>query len=579
MKRSLRRGLSGLVVLCLALVGMSLPADAATKITPGVAFTLTVPAGVGKTSSYTFSGTAGKRLVVAGYAEDIPGVISLQLSGPGFPATDPLPFGPYVEFGVLPTAGTWTLKATNLQASKATGSATVSLVTPDVTAALPLGTSVKRSFSPAGQDTHLTFSGTSGQKIGLQFTKVALSAASLGRTSLRVQFRRPDGTVLGGQYASISAPYLTTWHLDATGTWTIDINPQNDTVGSATLVAKVLPDKVLTPVLGRPTTVTLPGDGSGARFTVNAVAGQRLTLGIPAVDLASVQQPRGWSVTLNVLDPQGRPRNDGLLTAIFGPQWEESTPVFDTTGTYTVVFDPYEDTKGTMTFVPNLVSDPVSALTFGTQQTITLGVPGQNPVLTFPGTAGQHLVLASDESGLTAGSQTGNTSSAGASFRLVAPDGTELRGDQDDASLSEYVLPMAGTWRLVVDPSRDTVGTLKLLVRDQVVNTQPLTFGTVTSTPHIAGGDIQQYTFSAVAGQKLGFDIRTVQLSDPGVANLTLIRPDGTRFDWSKQAWGEGGYAVDTPALDASGTWTLQIDPVWAAAGSITLVADQSAAT
>jgi hypothetical protein len=70
-----------------------------------------------------------------------------------------------------------------------------------------------------------------------------------------------------------------------------------------------------------------------------------------------------------------------------------------------------------------------------------------------------------------------------------------------------------------------------------------------------------------------------VALSDPGLAGLGLIRPDGTRFnwtqfDWAQQVWDGAGY-IESPALDASGTWTLQIDPLDAGTGKLTLVATQ----
>jgi hypothetical protein len=157
---------------------------------------------------------------------------------------------------------------------------------------------------------------------------------------------------------------------------------------------------------------------------------------------------------------------------------------------------------------------------------------------------------------------------------LIRPNGSPFGAPVDSctatAFLEPQVLDQTGTWTVLVDPSGTNQGEATLQVFDVVDESQPLKPGpdirTFTSE---APGTNASYHFNGKSG-----DTRTIAVTGstyeagacPDVI-VMLRRPDGSTL--TSQTTCASTLTISNAHLDATGSWTLFVDPQGPATGTM----------
>jgi RHS repeat-associated protein len=319
---------------------------------------------------------------------------------------------------------------------QSTGSVTVT-ASPELNAgALSTGAAKTVTISRPGQDARMTFAGTVGQRLSLDFTAYTFVYVP------HVIVYRPDGTALGA--GSVPSLHLDLPDLPATGTYTIVVSPSSSTGSFTALLSQRQATGTLT-TTGPAATVTLAQAGRTADLAFAAIAGQRLSFAFSSWTFAA-----GTSVRARLFSPSG----DLLATYDVG-----SLATFFFTaqvaGTYRLSLANGTNTGSVAVTLAAEVNG--GALTTGTANTVTASRLGQTTLLSFAGTAGQRPSL-------SFGSYT-FTFAVGVT--VVRPDGTVFK--QGLLEILEYdldPLPVAGTYQIILSPFAET-GSATLTVRQR----------------------------------------------------------------------------------------------------------------
>ncbi len=443
--------------------------------------------------------------------------------------------------------------------------------------ALVFGSPVPSVISVAGGTVSYAFSGTKGQRLALKVTGI----------DFPVDFfvTRPDGSTAPGLTCNpgcgetpISLPTVLTANLDATGTWTLTVDPLGDSTGTVTFTAGRPVDTTIAVTSGTTLNLTYKGDGSDVRLTFPAAVGQRVTLGVTASDLNALDGAN-TDVTATLLRPDGTV--GGSLQDLFAPRFAEQQPttsqgLIDTAGTWTLLLHPVQSTSGTQTAKFGLVRDPALTVKVGAATTLRDGTPGQNLVVNATGaTAGRTLDVTLDSASWTSGSEGGDPEGGtGADLSWVDSDGGQHDVIAAGQSFGAFTVPATGAVTLVLDPVADTVGTAVLTIRPPAATTTRLTLGTPTTTK-IGRGNSADFTFAGTAGRRLGVQLTATNwVGGSGRLGLSVLRPDGSVF-YDTGTSTTGPEYLEAPALDTSGTWTMVITPSAGSSGTFTFTARQ----
>jgi large repetitive protein len=313
------------------------PPDAGGPITLGspVSIATTVP---GQNARLTFSGTAGQRISMrianstfASATATLLGPNGASVGGSTFFGTS----GGFVDARTLPSTGTYVLAIDPPYAT--TGSATIALydVPPDLDGIVsPGGGAVTANISTPGQNAKYTFTGTAGQRISATIGPSTMSMGFLSITG-------PNGsTVVGNTIFSTYPTFIDTRTLPTTGTYTITLDPYNDTTGSATVTLyDVSSDASGTLTVGGPAqAISIATPGQNGKVTFGGTAGQPVKLTISGVSIAIS--------FVSILKPDGTVLVNGTLVGEYGRTINTTTPV---DGLYTIYVDPQYASTGNMT--------------------------------------------------------------------------------------------------------------------------------------------------------------------------------------------------------------------------------------
>jgi hypothetical protein len=210
---------TGLAVGAATFTVYDVPADVTGTITPGTATTTTVPT-PGQAARLTFAGTAGHRVSVRLNSTTISNGSVFIAKPDGTTLASIVVTSGFLDAVTLPVTGTYT--AVVDPSSINTGQANLTLyVFDDVTGTLTInGPTVTVTTTIPGQRGLLTFPGTATQQITIRLT-----SNTIGTVAVRV--RKPDGTVQVTTSASGSAFNVPQQTLAATGTYTVEIDPNN----------------------------------------------------------------------------------------------------------------------------------------------------------------------------------------------------------------------------------------------------------------------------------------------------------------------------------------------------------------
>jgi YD repeat-containing protein len=314
------------------------------------------------------------------------------------------------------------------------------------------------------------------------------------------------------------------------------------------------------------TTVSVSTSGKIALKLFDGTAGHRISL-VGTNGMSG--QIFGCDVTVTILNPNG--------TLLSTPTCMESEGYIDTltlrtSGTYTIEVDPAGSATGSVTLkLYDFTADVTGTITpSGSSVTFTTAIPGQNGIYTFSETAGHRISL------LGTNGMLGQLFLAcDVNVTIRQPDGSPLGSTcmEGGGYIDTMTVPTTGTYTIQVDPQGWSVGNLTLNLYDVPAEVSgSITPGgsavTVTmSTP----GQNGALTFTGTVGHRislLGTNGMFGQIFGCDV-NVTILKPDSSVLV-PATCTESSGY-VDVTALASSGTYTIQIDPVSQATGSVTL--------
>ena len=421
------------------------------------------------------------------------------------------------------------------------------------------GPPVLVTTASAGQRALLTFSGSTGQALG-----VLLSQCGIIQSDVSVL--KPDGSALiAPTLVGLAGGFLEA-ALPVTGTYTVIIDPRMNYSGSVTVTLHNTPDVSLTGVHGGPkfqVGINLPGQN--ARIQFSGVAKQHIALAFEQIQIPESD--------ITVLQPDGSPLMGPYL---IGAQRllvdnESALPV---TGTYTIVINPRGSSTGTMTM--EIVQDLYGTVSIDTQIGKRTNAYGSNVSWSFTGAAGQRIsVLASGLSdrgtfimAVSLRDSSGNTLATGSGFS----DFCYSTGDcflSQPVFMENIVLPANGTYEVYLNPSGLFTGGTSLTINDVTTDVSGSTTvnGPAVDVTITKAGQNGQVTFPGTAGQPV-----TVRLTrvDACPVTVSLLSPSQVVLASVTQSQCVA-FNLPSQVLPAPGTYTVRVDPSGPGTGTWTV--------
>ncbi|SFG43735.1 YD repeat-containing protein [Duganella sp. CF458] len=442
----------------------------------------------------------------------------------------------FFDFPALPVYGTYTM----VLSASAGGKVDLQLKAADTGALLVDGPAKAVNLS-AAQNGYYTFNGEAGQYLGLGYTNLAMNPVA----SMAYKVFKPDGSHLfGDTWSNDNSNNLPM--LPVTGIYTLLVDPP--TVSSASLnvwLSKDIPGQL---VFGQTTSMVSSRVGQNFRPTFNGVAGERYWLAFNGSTITSAN--------VNVVKPDGTVLTSfsiGTSAANF------EIPALPTTGMYAIFIDPTSTVTGKVDVQINQVAPDITGPIEinGAALPLALDVR-QRALLTFNGTAGQHL-------GLGYANVTTNPASQSMYYTVLKPDGSELFRDNWSNSNSNNLptLPVSGTYTIVVQSGTFATSSLSLLLSADVAGT--LVPGAAPLNVNISRiGQNARLTFDAVAGQHYWLKMRNGTF--PATATVYIYKPDGSTLNTTSISTSQD---FDMGVLPVSGTYVVWIDPNSTNAGKV----------
>lgn len=523
------------------------------------------PTQVGQNAAYTFSGTAGENLSLQFSGDTFSGMTTFYvydptgalistntLSGTGTATSGDLPIP------VLAQTGTYTVRI--VPPSKATsGSLSVALTTNVMGTLTPDGAATAVNLA-GGQIGRFTFSGTSGQLLGLGVTGLTTSPAA-GSVSIGVY--NPDHSLLASYSTAAAASGVPLPVLPTTGTYSVIVNP-----GAAALTMSML--------LSSDTTGALPSDGTALTFTPSNVGqnasysfvagGQNLTMTMSGDTFVG-------NTTFMIYGPKGLVSTTTLASDGTASSGTYALPSLGV-GPFTVRVVPPSGVLGSVSV--SLPTPPTGTLTIDGAATAVTLAASQYGNYTFNGTQGQWLGLG--VSGIV------TAPSGGAlTIYIYNPDGSQFTNfttSGASGSVTLPVLPQTGTYTVNVNPGT-RAATFNLLLSSDATGTLTENGSALTFAP-TRMGQAATYTFAATAGQYFSLAISADTF--PGYTYFYLYDPTGQLVNAPNTAYAAIGgtlpYNIPMPGynstLPLTGNYTLRVAPPNGATGlmSVAVTAD-----
>ena len=299
-----------------------------------------------------------------------------------------------------------------------------------------------------------------------------------------------------------------------------------------------------------PLTVTTPGQT--ATYAFAGTAGQKIY-----VNVSSATVPGGCGI-LQLLAPDGTIVASGCIIDGHG---DIDAAVLPVSGQYRIVLHPPGGATGQAVIQVITAIDETGPISVGATATMTIRQPGAISTLTFSARAGQNVFI--DVPTATIPTECGV-------LTLLGPDGVELGSGciiSGVGYIDAAVLPITGTYRIVVDPARNSIGSAQIRLTSYTDQLTATTIGSPTSTMTIAQpGAVSSLTFPASAGSKIAVHVSSAALSDE-CGGITLYGPDGVQLQGGCVIGGAGDMNSDT--LLVTGTYRIVFDLTGDSTGSI----------
>jgi hypothetical protein len=511
--------------------------------------TLTSP---GQNGQFTFSGTSGQRVSAqvthSTVGPDCPAVqISLvRPNSTAFGATaNTCNATAFLDAQTLDATGTWTILVDALGSAKGHLTLQAYSVTDQSSTIVRNGVAVPVTITTPGQNARFTVSINAGQQ-----ASVYLSNATFGKTCgvASISLIRPNGTTLGAPADNCKkTAFLDSQTLDASGVWTVLVDPTGSHTGTAMLQAFNTNDVTgLTHADGSDFAIATATPGQNAMIHFSGHVNQDVSAQISGATFTEC-------FTLSLVRPDGTAFGNKVnscdATAFLDAQ------KLNVDGIWNVLVDPKGMSTGTATLQVEDASAATKPITLnGAPVNVDL-VSGQVGKYTFDGTKGQQVSAVVSNSTI-------NGCDA-YTLSLVRPTGTTFAstsGCGADGFLDSQTLDKTGVWELVIDPLGTNSGTATL---------NGYTFADDNGDADLTGkaanldfnkpGQNAEWSFIGKANQKISAYVTESTLNDCDFT-LSLIRPNGTTLGGAVHSCSATAF-LDTQTLDAAGKWTVRVDP------------------
>ncbi len=394
-----------------------------------------------------------------------------------------------------------------------------------------------------GEDAVLTFQGSRGQRIQMQTTD-----ASYTEGGMRWQVVAPDGSNSLPWPQSMSGhganEFQDVWVLPADGTYTVTVDPQGTATGSVKFRAWTMPADLGGLTLDNPAVTGSLQQGQKGVWTLAGQAGQRIALETSGSTFGFV----GWKL----VDP-----TSVVLSAGSGNGWTDAVTL-PSTGTYRLVVEPSSAQSGSIDVRGWTIGADVDAGVValnGTQVSATVDIPGRAAEARFVASGGQRVSL-----------RLSGSTYSGVGWKVLDPSGAVATSGSGDAFVEPFVA-VAGTYRVVVDPTARATGTLVLQGWSVSVDVAAgsLASGTAKTVAVATPGQNGRLTLTGTVGQRIA-----LQSASSTYTGMTwvLLDPTGTVV-----ATGRDNAFQDVLTLAKAGTYTVLVDPTGPSTGSVSMTA------
>lgn len=407
------------------------------------------------------------------------------------------------------------------------------------------------SRTTTGVPSHAVFT-FQGKKGDLVFT--TLDAGEDSRAA-GAALRAPSGDELGATgFFYDSGDYLPATLLPETGTYTIDIDPEEWERGTYMARVSSVPDPVEASMdlNGEPAAAEIAKPGQTASVSFEGVAGKRVHIDMTGgVDggIATLRGPDGgflfrdeeWSYFESYSVDRYKLPKDGEYLLLLEPDGAQ-------TGTIKV----NANTVPADTTTQAAIGDP--AVTIANNQ------PGQNARVTFAASVGQRIMVSCEP-------KEGQESAA--EYVLVSPNGDEVDSTstcsdsyQDGVLFPTRTLRADGSWTVLADfaGSRLTSTTIRVhAVPDPL--TADTTLDAAAKQLSLKPGQRGVLSFPVQAGQRFFVLCSLDDYEQQYDIEFELRRPNGAAHETNSCNESDGGALFETIKAQSAGTWKVAAIP------------------
>ncbi|MBB5943747.1 IPT/TIG domain-containing protein [Xanthomonas sp. 3307] len=413
------------------------------------------------------------------------------------------------------------------------------LLSSDLLQALPKDQDVLAETSRRGQNLRLSFDAVAGDAFALHVA--GQTTVPAGR-DVYYRVYAPDGTSV----ASMAVRAAGTTYLTArtSGTYQVLVDPGfGETVRLQTRLSTGDTSGGGGGIDGATGAFATQLPGDSVYFTFSATAGQSLGLGI-----SELQSNESGPLNLTLYGPAGTPMA-GAACEVANDGCDVNLPEL-AAGRYGVLVAPATTTQ-TMRFKATLSTDLGLALTRDAVSQVGIGRRGQNAMLSFQAGAGEALAVQVSE-------QTTTPANGAVYYRVYRPDGTALSSMAVSGSGTLTMnTPVAGTYRLFVDPRHGATVSAKVLVT--AGSAGGLQLDGSSGEYKTNAGQSAFFSFSASALQNLGLGLSDLVLSNGTYVSVKIANPNGSTLT-TATCYASSGCAFNLLNL-AAGNYGVTVSP------------------
>jgi len=506
---------------------------------------------------------AGHFVAIASSVQLSGGVVTfLQPDGAVLPATDV--FVRAVS-AVVPRTGVYRVRISN------TGPVALPMSRFD----LVTGVHVERSgtidgpveqfdLQPADRFT-LRFAGIAGQSIDVKYP------AGLFRC---VTLQRPDGSMVRRDCGASPLLQIVDTKLDVTGTWAVVVQSTSEFARSSTVQVVSAPDPTLLTIDGPQARLVFSGPEETSHLEFNALAGQKLVIAVTAAAYQCsgpvVCRCPGRPIdtlcptVVELVDPRGVVASGSTITTSRSPEHDPSylRATISSTGTWTI--RAVGAMAGAIGITVIEAPDLTSAVALNLPFDAVAGKVGQRDVVSFPVEKGKRYGLVDVRSFDTFGREP--------LVEFIQPDGSTGVGGtlrNDAAFVGPFVASATGTARVVLiqlDGALLDERVKVVEVNDLAPVMVPSVLGTTSRIVTTGPTQVSRFTFSGTVGARITTEVFSFSYPSPVTMRFRL----GDRVLTDVRVTSTTAF-IDPIRLDATGTWTVEIDAPRADVGGLAL--------